>query len=212
MGLLTYLADKLGGLMTPAEVDGNFAELDSRTKAGWRDNIVEIKVDSSSPNAPTLGAVRGGILAWQFFPNELTEAYSAFHIDHDYKLGTKLYLHVHWVCTSANIGIVRWGFEFTVAKGHQQQAFPAPTTVYVEQATTGVSHMHYVAEVSEANAIDGAAIGIEPDTVIMCRVFRDGAHANDTLEEPVFGVFLDLHYQADKATTPGKVPDFFIGS
>lgn len=176
---------------------------------GWRDNIVEIKVDSSSPNAPTLGAVRGGILAWQFFPNELTEAHSAFHIDHDYAMGTKLYLHVHWVCTTANIGTVRWGFEYTVAKGHQQQGFPATTTVYLEQTTTGTPYMHYVGEVSEANAIDGLALGIEPDTVILCRLFRDGAHINDTLEEPVFGLYLDLHYQADRATTPNKVPNFF---
>lgn len=197
-----------GRLLTPAEVDGNFSGLDTKTADGWRDNIVEIKVDSSSPNAPTLGAVRGGILAWQFAPGELTEAHSAFHVDHDYKTGTKLYLHVHWVNTSTAVGTVRWGFEYTVAKGHQQQAFPTTTTVYVEQATTGTAYMHMVGEVSEGNAIDGDALAIEPDTVILCRLFRDGAHVNDTLNESVFGIFLDMHYQADRATTPNKAPPF----
>lgn len=202
------LAGTKGAPLSIAEADGNVADLDTRTKLGWRDNIVEIKVDSSSPNAPTLGAMRGGILAWQFFANELTEAHSAFHVDHDYALGTKLYLHVHWVCPTASIGTVRWGFEYTVAKGHQQQAFPTTTTVYVEQATNGTPYMHYVGEVSEGNAVDGAALGIEPDTVIMCRLFRDGAHVNDTLDDTVFGIFLDLHYQADRATTPNKSPSF----
>lgn len=190
------------------QVDGNFQDLADRTALGWRDNIVEIKVDSSSPNAPTLAAIRGNILAWQFAAGELTEAHSAFHVDHDYALGTKLYMHVHWVNTSTTVGTVRWGFEFSVAKGHQQQAFPATTTVYVEQATTGTAYMHMIGEVSEGNAIDGAALGIEPDTVILCRIFRDGAHVNDTLNENVFGIFLDLHYQANRATTPNKAPPF----
>lgn len=198
-----------GAPLTPTEADANLTQFDERTRLGWRDNIVEIKVDSSSPNAPTLGAVRGNILAWQFFANELTEAHSAWHIDHDYATGTKLYLHIHWVCPTTNVGTVRWGFEYSVAKGHQQQAFPTTTTVYVEQSTNGTAYMHYVGEVSESNAIDGAALGIEPDTVILVRVFRDGAHANDTLNDTVFGIFLDLHYQADKATTPNKAPNFF---
>lgn len=208
---MVTLYQQKGGPLSIAEADSNFEQLDTRTKQGWRDNIVEIKVDSSSPNAPTLANVRGGILAWQFFPNELTEAYSGWHIDHDYAAGTKLYMHVHWVCPTSSIGTVRWGFEYTVAKGHQQQAFPETTTVYVEQTTTGVPYMHYVAEVSEANAIDGLALDIEPDTVILVRVFRDGAHPNDTLENVVFGVFLDLHYQADRSTTPNKTPNFYGG-
>lgn len=202
------LRSEKGAPLTFSEADGNISDLNTRTSAGWRDNIVEIKVDSSSPNAPTLGAIRGNILAWQFAPGELTEAHSAFHVDHDYKANTKLYLHIHWVNTSTTVGTVRWGFEFSVAKGHQQQAFPTTTTVYVEQATTGTAYMHMVGEVSEGNAIDGNALGIEPDTVILCRVFRDGAHVNDTLNENVFGIFLDMHYQADRATTPNKAPPF----
>lgn len=207
MAILT--ASGKGSPLTPTEADANMSQFDTRTKQGWRDNIVELKVDSSSPNAPTLAAIRGGILGWQFPTDELTEAHSAWHIDHDYAMGTKLYLHVHWVCATTDIGTVRWGFEYSVAKGHQQQAFPTTTTVYVEQATTGTAYMHYVGEVSQTDAIDGQTLGIEPDTVILCRLFRDGAHANDTLNASVFGVFLDLHYEADKATTINKAPNFF---
>lgn len=198
-----------GSPLSFVEMDANLDQFNTKTADGWRDNIVEIKVDSSSPNAPTLGAVRGNILAWQFAPGELTEAHSAFHVDHDYKAGTKLYLHVHWVNTSTTVGTVRWGFEYSVAKGHQQQAFPTTTTVYVDQATTGTAYTHMVGEVSEGDAVDGAALAIEPDSVILCRIFRDGAHVNDTLNETVFGIFLDLHYQADRTTTPNKAPNFY---
>ena len=202
------LRSEQGSPLTWNQVDGNFTDLDTRTALGWRDNIIELKVDTSSPNAPTLDPFRGNILAWNFPPDEMTEAHAAWHIDHDYAPGTKLYFHVHWAPTVANLGTVRWGFEYTVAKGHQQQAFPVTQTVYVEQASVGTAYMHYVAEVDEANALDGAALGIEPDTVIMVRMFRDGASANDTFEAPVFGLFLDLHYQAIRATTPNKAPPF----
>lgn len=193
--------------LTYSEVDGNFEYLQTNNDLGWRDNIIELKVDASSTNAPTLNPMRGGILAWTFPPNETTEAHAAWHIDHDYAMGTPLYFHVHWATASTDIGTVRWGFEYTIAKGHQQQAFPATSTVYVEQASTGTAYMHMIAELSEANAISGT--GIEPDTVIMVRLFRDGAHVNDTLEAEVFGLFLDLHYQADHTTTPNKSPPFW---
>lgn len=204
---IVYREDQSSPL-TWNELDGNFHDLADRTALGWRDNIVELKVDSSSPNAPTLEAFRGGILCWKFPPGEITEAHSAWHIDHDYAAGTKLYLHVHWAPKTADAGTVRWGFEYTVAKGHQQQAFPTTTTVYVEQASVGVAYMHYVGEVSEGNAIDGAALDIEPDTVVLVRLFRDGAHVNDTFPADVFVSFLDLHYLADHATTPNKAPPF----
>ena len=193
--------------LTYGEVDGNFTYLETNNALGWRDNIIELKVDSSSPNAPTLNPFRGSILAWTFPGGEMTEASAAWHIDHDYAMGTPLYFHVHWATPSTDIGTVRWGFEYTIAKGHQQQAFPTTSTVYIEQATTGTAYMHMIAELSEANAIPGT--NIEPDTVIMVRLFRDGGNAADTLNQPVFGLFLDLHYQADHTTTPNKSPPFW---
>jgi hypothetical protein len=207
MAHLTTLADKAGAPLTPGEADANIQIMETRTAEGWRDNIIPFDIEVGNPNAPVLNIFVGNIKRYSFFAGELTEAGGSWHIDHDYKMGTPLYLHVHWSYVGADIGTVRWGFEYTVAKGHQQAAFPEPTTVYVEQSTTGVSRMHYVAEVSDADAIPGA--GIEPDTLIQVRCFRDGAHANDTLDGDIFGLCMDLHYLADKATTPNKAPNFF---
>lgn len=199
----------VGRPLTISEGDENFGELDARTRLGWRDNIVPFDVEAGNPNSPVLNVFRGNIKRYTFFAGQMTEASAVWHVDHDYALGTKLYPHVHWSVVGNALGTVRWGFEITVARGHQQEAFGAPFTVYVEQSSLGVSYMHYVAEVSEANAIDGALLNIEPDTLIMARCFRDGAHPNDTLDADVFGLCLDLHYQADKATTLNKAPNFF---
>lgn len=193
------------------ELDGNFTDLDTRTALGWRDNIVEMTPDVGNPDAPQLNVFRGNIKRYSFPAGQLTEVSATFHIDHDYALGTNLYLHAHWSVTGTGIGTARWGFEYSVAKGHQQQGFSAPVTVYVEQTTTGTAYMHYVAEVSDGDAINGVTYDIEPDTLIIVRCFRDGGHVNDTLAADAFGLCLDLHYQADKNTTPYKRPDFMTG-
>lgn len=196
-----------GGELTWNELDGNFSDLDTRTGSGWRDLIVPLQVQVGNPNAPTLNVFRNNIQGYSFTDGDNTEATAVFHIDHDYKLGTALYPHIHWSISGTETGTVRWGFEYTFAKGHQQAAFGASTTVYVEQAADGTAYKHYVAEVSDGNAIPGT--NIEPDTLVICRIFRDGAHINDTLAADVFVFCVDMHYQADRFSTPNKAPNFY---
>lgn len=186
---------------------GAIENLQLKTATGWRDNIIPLYVNQSAQNAPALTPFRGGINAHTFLKNELTEAHSSWHVDHDYAMGTPMYPHVHWSTTSSDIGTVRWGFEYSIAKGHQQSVFPKPITIYVEQTTTGIPYMHYVAEVSNPNAISGD--NIEPDTLVLVRIFRDGAHQNDTLNQDVFLMCMDLHYLANQNATPNKSPNFF---
>jgi hypothetical protein len=196
-----------GAALSYAEADGNIADLDVRTKLGWRDNIVQL-ASRGGPTEPPYQLFRDNIYLLAFSHIDMMEGFASFHIDHDYAMGTALYPHIHWATDTSAIGTVRWGFEYTIAKGHQQAAFGPTTTIYVEQTTTGVPYMHYIAESSDANAIPG--IGIEPDTLILMRVFRDSTHPNDNLDASAFGICLDMHYQADKATTKNKAPNFFI--
>lgn len=203
---ITLLSEK-GSALTPAEADANIQELDGRTALGWRDNIVPLDVQVGNPEAPTLNIFRDGIHAYNFSDGALMEAFANFHVDHDYALGTALFPHIHWAVNSAATGVVRWGIEYTVAKGHGQMAFGPSTTVYVEQTSDGTPYKHYVAEVSLADAIPG--LNIEPDTLILCRFFRDAEHPNDTLADDCFVFCVDLHYQAERATTPNKAPNFF---
>jgi hypothetical protein len=205
---IVRLADKAGAPLTPGEADANAGELDRRTAVGWRDNIIEITLRNGPADAQ-FALFRDGIYLPSFVQSGVQNGYGNWHIDHDYKMGSALYLHIHWSANSALTGTVRWGFEYTLAKGHQQMAFGPTTTIYVEQAATGVQYMHYVAEVSEADAIPGTLI--EPDTMILCRVFRDATHPNDTFDDQVFGVALDLHYEVAQASTPFKRPNFFTG-
>ena len=106
-------------------------------------------------------------------------------------------------------GVVRWGFEYSVSKGHGRTAgFPATTTVYVNFNVPANSlGTHFIAEVATANAIPST--NIEPDSVIHMRVFRDAANAADTYAGAVWCWQADLHYQAQQYATPNKAPNFY---
>ena len=87
---------------------------------------------------------------------------------HDYAPGTPIHLHLHWseAVTGQNER-VRWGFEYTIAKGHGQEAFHDPATVFVVQASAS-QHVHMVAE----TAVGVQSASIEPDSLILVRAFE----------------------------------------
>lgn len=178
---------------------------------GWRDNIAQFVVRGSGAADPSFGALFNGLEGYLFSATTLQRVFCDFHIDHDIARGTVLYPHVHWMPTTTATGVVRWGIEYSVAKGHQQGAastFPATTTVYVNQTISAPSQwQHFVAEVSLADAIPST--NIEPDSVIKVRVFRDAANAADTYNGAVHAWQCDLHYQASRFATLNKAPNFY---
>lgn len=174
---------------------------------GWDDITADLSAGKAvGANAPSWSTFRDGISAYEFSATQMKEVWINFHVKHDYAEGTNVYPHVHWSTTStATSGTVRWGFEFSVAKGHDQEAFPASTTVYVEYTVSGSKqYQHIISEVSDGDAFDA----FEADTLILMRVFRDAAHANDTFTGTVHAFTADIHFQADRQTTPNKSPPF----
>lgn len=176
----------------------------------WDDIVAHFDVkDYSSANAPAFEVFTGNIHGPVFRPRTMNQAWCDFHIRHDIALGTKLYPHIHWAPMTNNLGRVRFGIEYTVAKGHGQQAFPSSTTVYVEHEITSPSdNVHFITETSEATAIPST--DIEPDTVIKVRVFRDGANSRDTHNYKIHAWCCDLHYQKTRFGTINKAPNFYL--
>jgi hypothetical protein len=176
---------------------------------GWRDLQSPFTVrTSNSQNNPSWIVLFNGMQGLAFSKSTMNQVWVDFHIDHDYAMGTNLYPHVHWCPTTVDGGVVRWGIEYTVAKGHQQQAFPATTTVYIEQTIQPNSQwMHFVGETSDLDAI--SSVDVEPDTVIKVRFFRDAAHPNDTYDAVVHAWQGDIHYQTGRLSSLNKAPNFF---
>jgi hypothetical protein len=208
-----YLAPRT--TLTITRTSSTTFNLSGNESYGWRDLVGQIVVRGSGAQDPSFVNIPGStnMYAYEFPTNPASnkQFWVNYHIDHDYAFGTPIYLHVHWINAAAtpNTGVVRWGFEYSVAKGHQQQAFnlTSTTTVYVEQTCNATRYMHHIAEISVGDAIP--ATNLEPDSIIMTRIFRDTDSANDTNTDSVFPLLVDCHYLSDRLNTPNKAPAFY---
>lgn len=213
--ILALFADgQAAGAITPQDVRDALATIygSSDDEPVWKDLLGSIVVRGSGANDPTWSLITGStaMYAYQFSATVMQQFWTALHIPHDYSAGTAAYLHMHWMNAAAapNTGTVRWGFEYMVAKGHNQQAFPAgaTTTVYVNQASPATRYQHNIAELALADAVPST--DLEPDSIIYVRAFRDAANGADTCTDAVFALMCDLHYQADSIGTKNKSPNF----
>ena len=199
-----------GFLPSTVKIDGQDAMiLSSKNDYIWKDNVSFFNVkNTTGGNNPTFGIVMGNVQGLVFSAGTMNQVWCDYHIDHDYAMGTVLYPHVHFMPMSNAGGVVRWGIEYYVAKGHGQEKFQGPFTLYIEQVVVaGSLNLHVVSEATDLTAIP--ATHVEPDTFIKTRIFRDANHPNDTYPNTVHAWCADLHYQAARMGTMNKSPNFF---
>jgi hypothetical protein len=171
-----------------------------------------------------------GIYAYRFgtaVPNNHEhEIFVEFHIPHDYAPGTDLYIHIHWSQTTVDTGgaasapgNAHWEFDVHYAKGHgtaggaARGAFGTVVSPSVTQQGSTTQYGHMIAEVQLSDTSPSASQldsdDIEVDGLILVRLHRDPAHANDTLDQDTFVHFIDIHYQSTNLPTKQKAPDFY---
>lgn len=181
---------------------------------GWRDLVGYPTIYTVGANDPTWVTYRGNIKQYKFSNAVMNEMWFTFHIDHDYKPQSDMYLHCHWSQITADASKqVKWYFDVSYAKGHQQAPFIAPITTSVIQATSAVQYQHMIAEVQLSAASPTAAqlnsTTLEVDGLIFVRIYRDAGDTDDTLTQEPFLHTVDIHYQADRMSTPNKAPNFY---
>jgi hypothetical protein len=205
--LLTRAAK--GSALTYTEFDANIDALEVRTGQGWNDLVQDVTVRTGS-NAPSPTIFIGGISAYEFSPTTMNECFVNFHMRHDYIAGTMVYPHVHWSHNTDAAGVVRWGFEYTLARRNDSTGvvtFASPSTLYIEHTVSlGESYQHHVNEAADGLGIDGT--NLQEDALIICRVFRDATHINDTYPDPIHLLTVDIHYECNTLSTPLRVPPF----
>jgi len=196
-----------GTALTHDELDGNFEDLSLRTQAGWKDMLAPLTVARVPvANAPVLtNFTVGGITRREYaFAVDDYLYVQPFHINHDIKPNGLGYLHIHWTTSGTSTASVRWKLDILRAKGHNQEAFTAVDPVFLEQAASGVAYQHMLAEAADVDAL----IFTEPDELILVTVTRvTNGGTNNT--DAVFGLMCDIHYEADRDTTPNKAPNFY---
>lgn len=190
-------------------IDGQDTSIQHNGNFVWKDLVGEFNIKNiSGGNNPTWSTFFDNIQGLTFSSNTMNQVWVDFHIPHDYAMGTKVYPHIHFMPLTNASGNVRWGIEYSVAKGHGQQAFPATTTIYVNQYVPANSrYKHFIIETDDANAIP--ATNIEPDSFIRTRIFRDANNSGDTFNATVNAWQCDIHYQAERIGTMNRKPNFF---
>lgn len=182
------------------------------SNVGWRDITSEVIVrgtGSASPVWSQLGS--SPFHAYQFTVGR--ECWLNFHINHDYKPGGQILLHVHWTTAGTSTIPVVWELTYAVAKGHNQTnggTFPyaAPPyytgTVQLSQAPSGVPFRHMVTEMTQSINVTNA----EVDSIIMVHLKRISAGSSNN-NDPVFVLTADCHYESDRVFTLNKAPNFY---
>lgn len=186
--------------------------------AVWKDLIGDVTPKTSGVGAPTLAAFRGGNVR-AFFYSAGDDGDCQFHIPHDYKPGSDLYLHVHWAHNGTAIsGNLVINFYVTYAKGHNQANFPAEINPSITYNTTNIAttpqYRHRIEEIQLSAASPSAtqldSDDIEVDGVISIHydVTTIPTITGGSTNEPAI-LFVDLHYQANYFGTKNKVPNFY---
>lgn len=195
-----------GSLALP-NAAGSGIKVDLDTPAfGWRDLTSSVDVRGVGVNDPTFAVYTGTTLrAFQFSASTMQEVFFVFHVPHDWVPGpTPIHFHAHWSNAAAtpNTGTVIWAFDYSFAKGFDQEAFAAVQTVKATQSCPATRYQHMVAET--------AAVTIptmEVDGLILVRAWRDATV--DTCTDAVFLHTCDIHYQSSNLATKNKAPNFY---
>lgn len=195
-----------------AEVDGNFTDLDNRTKQGWAVVAVTPEVRPTDPDGPELTIFRGNIYEYVYFQGQTSSSYASFAVPMDYAPGTNLKAAVQWSPGNfSHNGEVRFGLEFTYAWAYgsptapTNHEFTVPATVYTQApGHTGMTYHHHTKFFE--TEIPGSEV--QPNMRFLIRFFRDGGNPLDTFAGDIFVTGLGFYYQRNKLGQPDVLPPF----
>lgn len=169
---------------------------------GWRDltmPTVSAVVGNGTPNLFAFGP-SGNIKQYRFAVGD--SVYFTAHVDHDWLVDSLAYFHVHWSPSGTNAQPVRWEVNYTIAKGHQQAAFPEEGQIILTQTPEGTAWTHQIVEDTTGFSL------VETDSLVLFEVKRITNGGVDNTDN-IFMLTCDLHYQVGQYATPSRSPDFF---
>lgn len=141
--------------------------------------------------APGLGPIlaSGNLQVYRFDGSSRTEeVFGGTEILHDYKEGTDLSVHVHWMPVDTGTGTVRWYFEYAIQ--NIDETFGAPNTIYGEEEAGGTAWYHHL---TSLGSVDGADLKV--GSHLMFRLYRDPGE--DTYGSDAALLSVGVHYEVD---------------
>lgn len=192
---ITKIGDVANGNDTKVEADGTLVFEGSAEV--WDDLRVSLDKGSSSAS---LEYVWGGIgpQIWYFRNNEGLEMMSfVVQIPHNWKEGTTVYPHVHWLPKASKSGNLEWNLDYSWQNydASTPQVFPTYTTSTVVTTGPFVANTHRISSLTSGSGLDGT--GKKISSILICRIWRNSSNAADTYTDDAGLLSLDFHYQID---------------
>lgn len=118
------------------------------------------------------------------------QADGSIELLHDYKEGTDIRPHIHWMPNDTGAGNVKFSLGYRWF--NRADVMPAETVITVTQSAGGVQYQHNTAVFT---TITGTGKGIGSRFVF--RLFRDPADVADTYANHALTLDFGIHYQCD---------------
>jgi len=153
---------------------------------------LRVTIDKGS-NAAQIGSLTGisGPEIWFFRDGSGVDAMSfTLQLPHNWKDGTTIYPHIHWVPRSSASGNMRWNLDYSWA--NIDGTFSAATTSSVIVNGPFTANKHLLTDLTSGNVgID--ATGKTYSSVLICRIWRDSGAGTDTYAGDAGGLSMDFH-------------------
>lgn len=136
------------------------------------------------------GATSVGVFCFHFSKTIVEEIFFTVQLPHGYKEGSDIYPHVHWSPIDTDTGSVVWRLEYVWQ--NFGGTFGDTSNISVVDPAEGVAYKHQIAGLP---VIDGTGGTIS--SVLVCRLYRNGAAVKDTYDNKAALLEFDFHYEAD---------------
>jgi hypothetical protein len=138
-----------------------------------------------------------GVYLYWFDASAEEELYMVAQMPHDWKIGSVIKPHVHWVPAANGTGSVSWGLEYTWAS--LNQAYGTTNIIYGNTTTAGFSNVSgSISYLTPLPAITGTNQLLS--SMIALRLFRNAtsmAGSGDTYPNDAGLLEFDIHYEKD---------------
>ena len=136
---------------------------------------------------------------WFFRNNSAVEAMSfTLQLPHNWKDGTTIYPHIHWLPRATAAGNIKWNLDYTWANLNTG-TFSAITTISGVSIGPFTINKHILCDIG--TGIDGT--GMTYSSVLICRIWRNSNDSEDTYNADAGGLSMDFHV---------SIKDLFVGN
>jgi hypothetical protein len=164
----------------------------------WDDLRVSGSAFRAGVTAPTLGnfLAAGGLKVWRFETGKHQEAHCEIQMPHNWKEGTDIHPHVHWVPCASNPGNVVWELEYSWQNINGTFA-PVSNMAIDATAAGGTAWVHKLSVFKTGGVDHITGTGKTISSMLVCRIHRNAGAGSDTYAADVGLLEFDIHYQID---------------